>query len=125
MVWVTARESDTLLAFFSRRPGCSAILRGPGWPTSRWARRRWAWPWSTAARRLVAADSDRFSLRGAQANLAVVSVAAALAHRPALLGYVKSGLFPRQMALEPGGRTLLVTDFASHQLEAVSVAGLP
>ena len=55
----------------------------------------------------------------------MVSVAAALAHRPAVLGYIKSGLFPRQMALEPGGRTLLVTDFASDQLEAVSVAGLP
>jgi hypothetical protein len=29
------------------------------------------------------------------------------------------------MALEPGGRTLLVTDFGSQQLEAVGVVGLP
>jgi len=29
------------------------------------------------------------------------------------------------MALEPDGRTLLVTNFSSQQLEAVGVAGLP
>jgi len=123
VVWVTARESDALLAFSAAR-----LLSDP-------ARARLAdvqvgeapvgLTLVDGGRRLVAADSDRFSLRGGQANLAVVSVAAALAHRPAVLGYIKSGLFPRQMALEPGGRTLLVTDFASDQLEAVSMAGLP
>jgi hypothetical protein len=41
-----------------------------------------------------------------------------------VLGYIKSGLFPRQMTLEPGGRILLVTNFASGQLE-VGLAGLP
>ena len=71
------------------------------------------------------ADSDRFSAHGAQPSLAVVSVAAALRHRPAVLGYIQSGQFPREMALEPGGATLLVTNYASRQLEAVSVAGLP
>jgi hypothetical protein len=29
------------------------------------------------------------------------------------------------MALEPGGRTLLVTNFSSQQLQAVDVASLP
>jgi hypothetical protein len=29
------------------------------------------------------------------------------------------------MALEPGGRTLLVTNFGSQQLEALEVTGLP
>jgi hypothetical protein len=42
-----------------------------------------------------------------------------------VLGYLRAGLFPRQLALEPGGRTLLVTNFASEQLEAVDVTGLP
>jgi hypothetical protein len=54
-----------------------------------------------------------------------VNVAAALAGKPALLGYLRAGGFPRQMALEPDGRTLLVTNFNSRQLESVSVAGLP
>jgi hypothetical protein len=55
----------------------------------------------------------------------VVNVAAAVAGRPALAGYLPAGGFPRQMALEPDGRTLLVTNFASGQLELVRVASLP
>jgi DNA-binding beta-propeller fold protein YncE len=123
VVWVTARASDALLAFSAAR-----LLSDPGQARLAEVQVGEA-PVGLAlvdgGRRLVAADSDRFGLRGGQANLAVVSVAAALADRPAVLGYVKSGLFPRQMALEPGGRILLVTNFASGQLEAVSLAGLP
>ena len=55
----------------------------------------------------------------------MVTVAAALAHRPALAGYLPAGGFPRQMALEPDGRVLLVTNFSSRQLETVNVASLP
>jgi DNA-binding beta-propeller fold protein YncE len=62
---------------------------------------------------------------GSQSSLAVLNVAAALAGKPALLGYLRAGAFPRQMALEPGGRTLLVTNFNSSQLESVNVADLP
>ncbi|MGH3397973.1 MAG: beta-propeller fold lactonase family protein, partial [Streptosporangiaceae bacterium] len=123
VVWVTARGSDALLAFSAAR-----LLSDPAQARLAEAQVGEA-PVGLAlvdgGRRLVAADSDRFSLRGAQANLAVVSVAAVLAGRPAVLGYIKSGRFPRQMALEPGGRILLVTNFASGQLEAVSLAGLP
>jgi DNA-binding beta-propeller fold protein YncE len=36
-----------------------------------------------------------------------------------------AGRFPREMALEPGGKVLLVTNFGSGQLEAVNVADLP
>ena len=50
---------------------------------------------------------------------------AALARRPALAGLLPAGRFPREMAPEPGGRTLLVTNFASGQVELVKVAGLP
>lgn len=54
----------------------------------------------------------------------MVSIPAAPASRPALAGYLPAGMFPREMALEPGGQTLLVTNFASSQLEAVDVAAL-
>jgi hypothetical protein len=74
---------------------------------------------------VVVADSNRFQRPGAAASLAVVNVAAALASKPALAGYLPAGGFPRQMALEPGGRTLLVTNFGSRQLETVDVANLP
>jgi hypothetical protein len=73
----------------------------------------------------AAGGRHRFAATGAASGLAVVSVPAALAGRPALAGYLRAGGFPREMALEPDGRTLLVTNFSSQQLEAVDVADLP
>jgi len=43
---------------------------------------------------------------------------------PALVGVVGAGLLPREFALERGGRTALVTNSASHQLEAANVSQL-
>jgi hypothetical protein len=65
----------------------------------------------TSGTRIVVADSNRFNAAGAASSLAVVSVTAALAGRPALLGSY--------------GRTLLVTDFSSQQLQSADVASLP
>jgi 6-phosphogluconolactonase (cycloisomerase 2 family) len=123
VVWVTARGSDRLLAFSAARlrtdpahaliasvevgeapVGLALVDRG---------------------QRIVAADSNRFGTAGAASSLAVISVPRALAGQPALLGYLRTGGFPREMALEPSGRILLVTDFSSQQLEAVDAAGLP
>jgi DNA-binding beta-propeller fold protein YncE len=123
VVWVTARESDRLLGFSAARlrtnPAQSLIadvqvgeapvglaLVGSG-------------------TRIVVADSNRFGAPNATSSLAVVSVPAALAGRPGLVGYLPAGGFPRQMALEPDGQTLLVTNFTSQQLEAVGLADLP
>ena len=69
--------------------------------------------------RIVVADSDRSNLPTG------VSVQAALARHPALLGYLTSGQQPRQFALLPGGGTLLVTNTGSQQLQAISLAHLP
>jgi hypothetical protein len=40
-------------------------------------------------------------------------------------GNIQAGLFPREMTLEPGGAVLLVTNFGSYQVQAVSVPSLP
>ncbi len=122
VVWVTARGSDTLLAFAAARlrtdpahalvasvevgeaPVGLALVDG--------------------GTRIVVADSNRFGAPGAASSLAVVGVSAALAG-PALLGYLRAGGFPREMALEPDGKTLLVSNYSSQQLEAVGVAGPP
>ncbi len=122
-VWVTARGSDMLLGFSSSRlrgdPAHSLIARVEVGEA----------PVGLAlvdgGQRVVVADSDRFGQQGAKSSLAVVNVAAALAHQPALAGYLPAGGFPRQMALEPDGRVLLVTDFQSEQLETVDAANLP
>ena len=122
-VWVTARGSDMLLGFSASRlrgdPAHSLIARAEVGEA----------PVGLAlvdsGRRVVVADSNRFGKQGARSSLAVVNVAAALAHRPALAGYLPAGGFPRQMALEPDGRVLLVTNFVSQQLETVNVTNLP
>lgn len=122
-VWVTARESDQLLAFSAsrlrsdpRRALIAAVRVGEA-------------PVGLAlvnnGRDLVVADSNRFGAPGARAALTVVNAAAALAHRPAVVGTITAGAFPREMALEPSGSALLVGNFASYQLQAVSVRSLP
>jgi DNA-binding beta-propeller fold protein YncE/uncharacterized caspase-like protein len=76
--------------------------------------------------RLVVADTNRDSIAGSSSDLAVIDVSKALARRPgALLGTIKSGVTPRQFALKRNGKTLLVTNTGSAQLEAVDVSQLP
>lgn len=123
VVWVTARESNALLAFSAARlradPAHSLIASVPVGEA----------PVGLAlvrnGTRVVVADSNRLDASVASAGLAIVDAGAALAGKPALLGYLRAAGFPRQMALEPGGRTLLVTNFNSRQLESVDVADLP
>jgi DNA-binding beta-propeller fold protein YncE len=43
----------------------------------------------------------------------------------ALLGFIPTGLTPRELAVEPNGNTLLATDNFSGQLQAVEVGSLP
>jgi len=122
-VWVTARESDMLLGFSAARlrgdPSHSLVAR------VRVGEAPVGLALVDGGQRIVVADSNRFQRAGSTASLAVVNVAAALAGKPALAGYLPAGGFPRQMVLEPGGRTLLVTNFDSRQLETVNVANLP
>ena len=52
----------------------------------------------------------------------MVNVPKALARQRAVLGGIKSGAKPHQFALEPGGKTLLVTNTGSGEVEAVTWA---
>ena len=61
---------------------------------------------------------------GAGDRRAGLNVAAALAGRPAVVGHIRAGLFPRDMTPAPDG-TLLVSNFDSGQVEAVDVATVP
>ena len=71
------------------------------------------------------ADSNRFNAPGAGSDLSVVNVAAALAGRPAVIGSIPAGQFPREMALVPDGQRLLVSNYLFGQLEAISVPSIP
>ena len=123
VVWVTARGSDAVLGF-----SAAALRTDPGHALLARVQVGEA-PVGLAlsgdGQRLVVADSDRFSAKGATANLAVVSVSAALAGRPALLGLIPAGAFPREMTVIPRTDTLLVTDYLAGQVQAVNLATAP
>lgn len=70
----------------------------------------------------VVADSNRFTVPGAAASLAVVAIDPS--GRMGLAGYIASGTFPRDMAVSPDGQVLLVSNFGSNQVETVDVADL-
>ena len=123
VVWLTARESDQLLAFSATkltsepRHALLAAVRVGEAPVGL--------ALVDSGREIAVADSNRFATPGAHAALTVVSTTAALAHHAAILGNLPTGTFPREMALEPNANTLLVGNFNSDQLEAVAIRGLP
>jgi serine/threonine protein kinase/DNA-binding beta-propeller fold protein YncE len=119
-VWVTARASNALLAFSAARlrtdPGRALIAKvevgaAPIGLTA-----------LNGGSRILVANSGRHGT--GRASLGVIDTAAALSGRPAVLGLIQAGLLPREFAVEPGGRTALVTNSGSHQLEAVNVSSL-
>jgi serine/threonine protein kinase/DNA-binding beta-propeller fold protein YncE len=122
VVWVTARQSDALLAFSTARlltdPKHALLAKVMVGEV----------PLGEAladnGNRIIVADSNLHHLAGVPSNLAVISTASALSGRPALLGYLPVGPIPRQFAVEPGGTTVLVTLQGAHELEAVDVWGL-
>jgi 6-phosphogluconolactonase (cycloisomerase 2 family) len=77
--------------------------------------------------KLVVADTAIATTQAAQTagNLAVIDVSAALARKPALLGYITSGVLPREFGIVPGGRYLLVSDNGSAQVQVVDLSKLP
>jgi len=121
-VWVTARASDAVLCFSAARLATDpkqalvAVVRVGSEPVGLAPVRGGAL--------IAVADSNRFAASGASASLSVVSVAAALAGHPAVVGDLPTGMFPRDMAVSPDG-TLLVSDYASGQVQAIATAGLP
>ena len=121
-MWVTARASDDVLCFSASRLAADpahalvAVTRVGSEPVGLAAVR--------GGDLLVVADSNRFGAAGKNSDLSVISVPAALAGRPAVVGYLPTGQFPRDMAVSPDG-TLLVSDYQSGQLEAIATAHLP
>jgi DNA-binding beta-propeller fold protein YncE len=71
------------------------------------------------------ADSARFVRPAVASQVTFVSTAGVLAGRAAVLGTVPGGYFPREFALTPHGRQLLVTEFDSQKVAVFDVAALP
>jgi hypothetical protein len=121
-VWVTAAGGNALEAFSATRllsdPGHALVARvAVG-----------AAPLGLVlvdnGRLMVVADSSGGST-GTDADLAVVNVSRALVRQPAVVGAIRSRGRPHQFALEPNGKTLLVTNTGSREVQAVNVGQLP
>ena len=123
-VWVTARESNALLAFnaskLTSNPS-AALLASIQVGTSP-VGLRFA---GANDRRILTANSNRFAGANATSGLSAVDVDAALRGERANLGQIPTGLFPREMAVSPNGRTVLVSDYGSLMIQAVDVSTLP
>jgi DNA-binding beta-propeller fold protein YncE len=123
VLWVTARESNMLLAFSAAKlrtdPAHALLARvavGQE-PIGEMLIR--------SGSRIVVADSDYHNVANSAPSLAVVDTKKALAGKPALVGLIKTGRVPRQFDLEKDGKTLLVTNQGSHLVQAISVATIP
>jgi DNA-binding beta-propeller fold protein YncE len=120
-VWVTARDSNALLAFSAGKllsdPSHSieAVVKVGAAPVG-------LTPLNDA--RIVVADSGSTSGHGA-GNVLIVSNASALAGKSALLALIPAEGQPFQLTRIQGLNTLLVTDQGTNQLLALNVAALP
>jgi DNA-binding beta-propeller fold protein YncE len=123
VVWVTARESNSLLAFSASRLRTNpqhallANVRVGAAPVGLVLLRDGA--------RIVVADSNRFAAPGQAAELTVIDTRAALAHKSAVIGAIPAGAFPREISVDASHKRLLVTNFGSDQLEFVDTSHLP
>ena len=124
VVWVTARESNALLAFDASMlvsDQNAALLASVQVGTS---------PVGLTfagvnENRILTANSNRFLYRNATTGLSVIEVEAAIRGEQANLGQIPTGLFPRELAISPDGKTILVTDYGSSMVQAVDVSTLP
>lgn len=117
--WVTALQSNALLAFSTAglrqdpSRALRAVVRVGSEPAG-----------------LVLADDGRIALVGnsnrglvggtgghAPQTISVIDTVAALAHRPALLGAVPAGLFPRDLSIDPANGQVLLANFSSGTIE--------
>jgi Lactonase, 7-bladed beta-propeller len=123
-VWVTDRDANALLAFSAEKlrsdPAHSLIAQvGVGQTPIGLA-------FVNGGTAIMVADANTRGVQGAD-NLALVSTRLALLGQGgALQGFIPSGAVPRELAVVPGGKTLLVTNNTnSGQLQAVDLGSLP
>ena len=130
VVWVTARESNALLAFDASKliSGQSAALLASVQVGTAPVGLIFA---GADERRILTANSNRFAsldpsrYGNATTGLSVVDVDAVIRGEQGSLGQIPTGSFPRELAISPDGKTILVSDYGSLMIQAVDVSTLP
>ncbi len=122
MIWVTAQASNDLLGFSAAKlrtdpeHALTAQIRVGQTPTGAIL--------VDGGTKIIVADTNLNGLPGSD-NLAVVNVAAVIARKPALIGYIPSGRSPLDFALSASGQYLYVSDSRAAQIQIVNVSTLP
>ena len=119
VAWVTARASNQLLAFCTKRPESPNLIAtipvGPA-------------PVGLAVLDdmgvVLVANSNRFASEGRCETLSVIDIRRALAGQPACLGQIPVGSFPREIGVDPCQGFLYVTNFDSHSLTIIPMQSL-
>ncbi|HEY2689080.1 MAG TPA: serine/threonine-protein kinase [Streptosporangiaceae bacterium] len=122
-VWVTDRDSNALVAFSAdkllSKPSQSLIARVNLGQTPI------GLTFVKGGKEIMIADSNINGVKGAD-NLALVNTQQALqGDHGALIGFIPTGKIPREFGMEPDGKTLLVSNNGSGQLQAIDVGSLP
>jgi serine/threonine protein kinase/DNA-binding beta-propeller fold protein YncE len=122
-VWVTDRDSNALVAFSAA--ALAAKARNPLVANIAVGQTPIGLSLVNGGQQIVVADANTRDVQNAD-NLALVSTQLALLRKSgALSGFIPTGQQPRDLALEPDGKTLLSTDTKSGQLLAIDVRSLP
>jgi serine/threonine-protein kinase len=122
-VWVTTRQSNEVLGF-----SASLLRTDPGNALHvrvRVGQTPIGIVFVKDGSRLVVTDNDGLHTSNRAHNLAVIAPNAALNNKPALVGYILSGLSPREMTESPDGQYLYVADRDSAQIQVVNLSNLP
>jgi len=122
-VWVTDRDGNALLAFsaseLTSHPSRALLASVSVGQTPL------GLSLINGGSEILVADANLHHLAGAD-NLALISTQIALQGKAgALRGFITTGRVPRELAAEPGGHTLLSTDYGSGQMQAIEVGSLP
>jgi DNA-binding beta-propeller fold protein YncE len=118
--WVTALQSNALLAFNTKSllvhpaSALQAVIPVGSEPVGL--------ALVDHGQLALVANSNRGLVAGssgpdAAQTISVVNTRAALAHRPALIGEIRAGLFPRDLNVDPSTGQVLVGDFNSNTVE--------
>jgi DNA-binding beta-propeller fold protein YncE len=115
LAWVTARGSDALLAFDTRELRTSpahalhADVRVGPQPVGVVL--------TDGGQFALTADSARFTAPNGPQTLSVVNTRAALAGRPALVGTIPAGKFPREFGYDPVTGEVVLSNYLSSTVE--------
>jgi hypothetical protein len=126
-VWVTALQSNALLGF------SAAALQGDPSHSLRTVVHVGSEPVGLLlvdnGRLALVGNSDRGLVPGTGSNVAqtvsVISTAAALAQRPAIVGVVPAGLFPRDLTMDQATGQVLLGNFISGTIEEFPAPTVP